>query len=149
MDLPAYNREVPADKPAREDRPMKKTGRILLLDDESLILGIAGELLNYLGYTATTVQNGEEAVSLYNQAMQINEPFDAVILDLAVPGGMGGKEVVRELLRADPHVKAIISSGYLTDPIIEHYKEYGFAEVLTKPYDADELDRKLRKIIDT
>lgn len=149
VDLHAYNREVAADKPFQEDRPMKRTGRILLLDDESLILEIAGELLNYLGYTATTVESGEEAVSLYSQAMQINEPFDAVILDLTVPGGMGGKEVVRELLRCDPHVKAIISSGYMTDPIIEHYKECGFAEILTKPYDADELDRKLQKIFDT
>ncbi len=149
VDLPAYNREVSADKPTREDRPMKKTGRILLLDDEPLILEVTRELLNYLGYTAIVVQSGEEAVSLYNRAMQLNEPFDAVILDLAVQGGMGGKEVVRELLRSDPNVKAIISSGYLTDPIVEHYEDYGFAEVLTKPYDADELDRKLRKIIDT
>lgn len=147
IDLPAYNQGISAEKLAQESRASKKTGRVLLLDDETLILEIARELLNYLGYAATTAQSGEEAVSLFNQAIKLNEPFDAVILDLAVPGGMGGKEVVRELLRADPNVKAIISSGYLTDPIIENYKEYGFAEVLTKPYDADELDRKLQKII--
>ncbi len=147
IDLPAYGSDVSADRTA-EDRPSKKTGRILLLDDEALILEIAQELLNYLGYTAITAQSGEEAVTLFNQAVKLNEPFDAVILDLAVPGGMGGKEVMRELLRADPDVKAIISSGYLTDPIIQNYKEYGFAEVLTKPYDAGELERKLHKIID-
>ena len=116
---------------------------------ETFDLEIGRELLGYLGYTAITAQSGEEAVSLFNQAIELNEPFDAVILDLAVPGGMGGKEVVRKLLRADPNVKAIISSGYLTDPIIQNYKEYGFAEVLTKPYDPGELETKLRKIIDT
>ncbi len=145
VDLPAY--KICAEKAPEDNRSMTKTGRILLLDDEELILAIAEELLIYLGYTAITVRSGEEAVAIYNQAIKLNEPFDAVILDLAVPGGMGGKEVVRELLRLDPNVKAIISSGYLTDPIIENYKEYGFAEVLTKPYDADELERKLRKII--
>jgi CheY-like chemotaxis protein len=132
----------------QDGRAPKKTGRVLLLDDETVILEIARELLNYLGFTAVTAQSAEEAVSVFNQAIQLNEPFDAVILDLTIPGGMGGKEVVRELLRTDPNVKAIISSGYLTDPTIQNYKEYGFAEVLTKPYDADELDRKLRKIIE-
>ncbi len=94
IDLPAYKRDISAQKTI-QDRPVKKTGRILLLDDEELIVEIAKELLDYLGYTAITVQSGEEAVALYNQAMKLNEPFDAVILDLAVPGGMGGKEVVR------------------------------------------------------
>ncbi len=148
--LPAYKRDVSTGKPvADSQQPVKKTGRILLLDDEALILEIGKELLSYLGYETIAVQNGEEAVSLYNQALKLEEPFDAVILDLAVPGGMGGKEVVRELLRFDPNVKAIITSGYLTDPIIENYKEYGFVEVLTKPYDSVELERKLRKVIAT
>lgn len=135
------------EKPAQDGRPSKKTGRILILDDETLVLEVGRELLGYLGYAATTAQSGKEAVSLFNQAIELKEPFDAVILDLIVPGGMGGTEVVQELLRADPGVKAIISSGYLTDPIIQNYKEYGFAEVLTKPYDAGELERKIHKII--
>jgi nitrogen-specific signal transduction histidine kinase/ActR/RegA family two-component response regulator len=147
VNLPAYKHEISREaastrKPARRDE-----GRVLLLDDEELVLEIGKELLEYLGYSVTTVQNGEEAVVLYKQAMELKSPFDAVILDLAVPGSLGGKEVMRELMRIDSDVKAIISSGYLTDPIVADYREYGFADVLTKPYDSNELDQKLKKVI--
>jgi len=147
INLPAYKHEISREasstgKPARHDE-----GRVLLLDDEELVLEIGKELLEYLGYSVTTVQNGEEAVVLYKQAMALKSPFDAVILDLAIPGSLGGKEVMRELMRIDPDVKAIISSGYLTDPIVADYREYGFADVLTKPYDSNELDQKLKKVI--
>jgi len=147
VNLPAYKHEISREaastrKPARHDE-----GRVLLLDDEELVLEIGKELLEYLGYSVTTVQNGEEAVVLYKQAMELKGPFDAVILDLAIPGSLGGKEVMRELMRIDPDVKAIISSGYLTDPIVADYREYGFADVLTKPYDSNELDQKLKKVI--
>jgi CheY-like chemotaxis protein len=147
INLPAYKHEISREaastgKPARHDE-----GRVLLLDDEELVLEIGKELLEYLGYSVTTVQSGEEAVVLYKQAMALKSPFDAVILDLAIPGSLGGKEVMRELMRIDPDVKAIISSGYLTDPIVADYREYGFADVLTKPYDSNELDQKLKKVI--
>jgi two-component system, cell cycle sensor histidine kinase and response regulator CckA len=124
-------------------------GRILIMDDEEMILKIAKELLQLMGYEVTTAQNGEEAIGFYRQSMELKKPFNAVVLDLAIPGGMGGKEVMQELLIIDPHVKAIISSGYLNDPVVRDFRKYGFLAMLTKPYEANELDDKLQNIIKT
>lgn len=118
------------------------------MDDDNMILEITKELLQHMGYEVTTVSAGEEAVALYKEAMGQNQPFSAVILDLEISSGMAGKETMQELLSVDPHVKAIISSGYLNNPIIIGFKDYGFSEILTKPYDANELDEKLRSVID-
>lgn len=122
-------------------------GRVLIMDDEEMILKIARELLQLMGYEVTTAQNGEEAIGFYRQAMELRKPFDAVILDLAIPGGMGGKEVMHELIAIDPHVRAIISSGYLNDPVVKDFKGYGFLDMLTKPYETNELDTKLQNIM--
>jgi signal transduction histidine kinase/ActR/RegA family two-component response regulator len=122
-------------------------GRVLIMDDEEMILKIARELLQFMGYEVTTAQSGEETIGFYKQAMELKKPFDAVVLDLAIPGGMGGKEVMHELITIDPHVKAIISSGYLNDQVVKDFKNYGFSGMLTKPYEANELDDKLRSII--
>ena len=102
-------------------------GRVLVMDDEEMILKIAKELLQFMGYEVTTAQSGEETIGFYRQAMELKKPFDAVVLDLAIPGGMGGKEVMQELIAIDPHVKAIISSGYLNDPVVKDFKRYGFS----------------------
>ncbi|HEX2967311.1 MAG TPA: ATP-binding protein, partial [Syntrophorhabdaceae bacterium] len=130
------------DKPERHNK-----GRVLIMDDEEMILKIARELLTLMGYEVTTTQNGEETIRFYRQAMELKKPFDAVILDLAIPGGMGGKEVIQELITMDRNVKAIISSGYLNDPVVKEFENYGFSSMLTKPYEASELDDKLQSII--
>jgi CheY-like chemotaxis protein len=148
VNLPAYKQEAVQAAAASRQLAGTREGRVLLLDDEELVLEIGKELLEYLGYTVTTVQSGEEAVTLYKQARELKSPFDVVILDLAIPGSLGGKEVLRELMRIDPGVKAIISSGYLNDPVVADYREYGFQDVLTKPYDSSELDEKLKKVIE-
>jgi PAS domain S-box-containing protein len=122
-------------------------GRVLVMDDEEMILKIAKELLQLMGYEVTTAQSGEETIGFYRQAMELKKPFDAVVLDLAIPGGMGGKEVIKELIAIDPRVKAIISSGYLNDPVVKDFRRYGFLATLTKPYEANELDDKLQNII--
>lgn len=122
-------------------------GRVLIMDDEEMILKIAKELLQLMDYEVATTQNGEDTIKLYRQAMEFKRPFDAVILDLAIPDGIGGKEVLRELMAIDPHVKGIISSGYLNDPVMKNFKEYGFIDMLTKPYKTNELDTKLRATI--
>ena len=112
-----------------------------------MVLKIADKLLLHMDYEVTTTQTGEEAVWLYRQAMESGKPFDAVILDLSMDSGMGGTEVMEELIAIDPDVKAIISSGYLHDPVIMNFEDYGFAGILTKPYDPKELDEKLQNII--
>ncbi len=79
--------------------------------------------------------------------MESGEPFDAVILDLTIPGGMGGKEAIKELLQIDPKIKAIVSSGYYNDPVMSNYKEYGFSGIVAKPYKIDELSETLKKVM--
>lgn len=112
-----------------------------------MVLKIADKLLLHMDYEVTTTQTGEEAIWLYRQAMEAGKPFNAVILDLSMESGMGGTEVMEELIAIDPDVKAIISSGYLHDPVIMNFEDFGFAGILTKPYDPKELDKKLQNII--
>ncbi|HEY7545498.1 MAG TPA: response regulator, partial [Blastocatellia bacterium] len=103
------------------------TGKILLMDDEERIRTVTGQILRMLGYEAEIAPNGQEAVEMYRQAMEAGVPFSAVILDLTIPGGMGGKEAIKKLLEIDPDVKAIVSSGYSNDPIMTRFREYGFS----------------------
>ncbi|MBU7019373.1 MAG: response regulator [Theionarchaea archaeon] len=122
-------------------------GRILLMDDEESILEAAGELLQVLGYTVETVRDGDEAIQLYEKALELEQPFDAVIMDLTIPGGMGGKETIQNLLGIDPHVRAIVSSGYADDPVTVDYREHGFCGVVTKPYTVKELSETLHRVL--
>ncbi|MBI5251196.1 MAG: PAS domain S-box protein [Desulfomonile tiedjei] len=122
-------------------------GRILVMDDETSIRDLTSELLSMLGYEAVVAKNGTEAMELYLEAKKTMKPFDAVILDLTVPGGMGGNEFLQQLLRIDKNVKAIVSSGYSNDPIMAECEKYGFKGVIPKPYDAEDLSRVLRRVM--
>ncbi len=117
------------------------------MDDEAMIRKLAGELLSYLGYEVDFAPDGTEAVKRYKQAMDSKKPFDAVILDLTVKGGMGGREAIQELVKIDPHVTGIVSSGYCNDPEITNFGKYGFSGVVTKPYTMGELGEKLNQVI--
>ena len=119
-------------------------GRILIMDDEEAIRKILGGMLKRLGYDVDFAKNGEEVIEKY-QAELPNEPYLALIMDLTVPGSMGGKEAIRKLLKIDPDVKAIVSSGYSSDPIMADYGEYGFIGVLSKPYTIVELQKTLSR----
>lgn len=122
-------------------------GHVLLMDDEEMIRNVMAESLRHLGYTVVTTKDGAETVACYCQALEENEPFDIVILDLTIPGGMGGLETIAQLLKIDPYVKAVISSGYATDPVIAGYREFGFAAFVSKPYKLDELSEVLQKLL--
>jgi CheY-like chemotaxis protein len=100
-----------------------------------------------MGFETAFACNGEEALAAYEAAMTAGEPFDLVILDLTVKGGMGGKETIRQLRLMDPNVKAIVSSGYSNDPGVVHYTEHGFCGVVAKPYRIDEIRQKLEEIL--
>jgi PAS domain S-box-containing protein len=122
-------------------------GKILVMDDEDMIREITGELLQNLGYHVEFAKNGSEAIDLYRSAQDLGKPFDAVILDLTVPGGMGGKETISELLAIDTNVKAIVSSGYSNDPIVAEFEKYGFRGVIIKPYHLTELSQTLQDVL--
>jgi PAS domain S-box-containing protein len=122
-------------------------GKILIMDDEDMIREITGELLLNLGYQVEFAKNGNEAIDLYREAQDLEKPFDAVILDLTVPGGMGGKETIKVLREIDPKIKAVVSSGYSSDPIMAEFKEYGFHGVIIKPYRLAELSQTLQNVL--
>jgi PAS domain S-box-containing protein len=138
--------QTPDDKPA-ETAPIFGEGKILVMDDDQMIRELAGEILWHLGYEVEFAQDGGEAVALYRMSMKAVRPFDAVILDLTVRGGMGGKEAMQELIKMDPDVKGIVSSGYSDDPGMTDYKQYGFSGVVAKPYTLEELGEKLNQVL--
>jgi PAS domain S-box-containing protein len=148
--LPSANGKSPnqrAANTAEQEIPIFGEGRILVMDDEAMIRKLAGELLSYLGYEVDFALDGTEAVKRYKQALNSKKPFDAVILDLTVKGGMGGKEAVQELVKIDPHVVAVVSSGYCNDHGITDFGQYGFSGVVTKPYTMSELGEKMNQVI--
>jgi CheY-like chemotaxis protein len=113
------------------------------MDDEDLLLEVAEIMLQNLGYEVECVRDGARAVETYRSAMESGKPFDIVIMDLTIPGGVGGKEARRRLLEIDPQTRAIVSSGYSGDPIMAEYWKWGFAGILVKPYGTEDLGRTL------
>ena len=117
------------------------------MDDEELVREMIGKMLRHLGYEVLFAEDGDEAIKMFTQARQSGPAFDAVILDLTVPGGMGGKAALEKLLQIDPQVKAIVSSGYSEDAIMAEYAQHGFSGVIAKPYRIAELSVLLHKVI--
>jgi signal transduction histidine kinase/ActR/RegA family two-component response regulator len=138
-------------KPVEEEdkeKPIVSKGKILLMDDEYIIRTILSKQLRGLKYEVETAEEGSEAIRLYKSAGETGKPFDAVVMDLTISGGMGGEETIKNLLEVDPEVKAIVVSGYANDPIMANYKRYGFSGVLPKPHEIHELDEALQKVIE-
>jgi PAS domain S-box-containing protein len=144
--LPASDKQVPEEKSAAE-APICGKGRILLMDDDVMLREVAGAMLTNIGYEVGFAKDGSEAIALYAGARDSSRPFDAVIMDLTIPGGMGGKEAIIKISAIDPHVKAIVSSGYSQDDIMANFREHGFSAVITKPYKITDLSSTLHKVI--
>ncbi len=122
-------------------------GRILVMDDEDYIRKLALAMLTKLGYEVVVATDGQAALELYRNAIFEGRPFDAVILDLTIPGGMGGKEAIKRLIEMDQNVRAIVSSGYSNDPVMANYTRYGFSGAVKKPYLVQEMSQILGSII--
>ncbi len=139
--LPAT--KAPVNAAAKTSLGQKGGGRVLFMDDEDVLQELVGAMLAHLGYEVVCAANGEEALARYGEG----EPFDAVIVDLTVPGGMGGYETVQKLRVVDPQVRAIVSSGYSNDPLMTNFQQHGFSGVIAKPYQMAELGKVLQDVI--
>jgi nitrogen-specific signal transduction histidine kinase/CheY-like chemotaxis protein len=126
---------------------LKSSSKILIMDDDETIRNVLIKMLGHIGCQAIATKDGRETVKIYQKWKQAKKPFDAVIMDLTVPGGMGGRETIKKLRKIDPDVKAIVSSGYSNDPIIANYKNYGFKGFVTKPFKLEELTKILKQVI--
>lgn len=118
---------------------------ILLMDDEEMIRKVTSKMLEELGYRVETARNGEEAISKFKEPG--DNPFDLIILDLTVQGGMGGKETVREIRKINPSVKALVSSGYSNDLALSNFSEFGFDNYLVKPFTLSDLSEKITETL--
>ena len=144
--FPAFEKKIdPILTTAKKHRVGK--GKILFMDDEKDLRNTYSNILEKLGYTPFTVREGKEAIQSYKQALKAGEPFDAVIMDLTIPGGMGGKDAIKELLKIDPDARVIVSSGYTDNPVMANYREYGFIDVIEKPFSVEILSEILYRVL--
>lgn len=143
---------APSERPSPEPVPAVPNvqggrGRVLVMDDETLIRNLACRVLDVLGYEATACAEGSAAVAAYRAALQEGRPFAAVLLDLTVPGGMGGRDAAAQILAIDPKALLIVSSGYSIDPVVADFRAYGFAGAVAKPYAIETLAAELDRLL--
>ena len=147
--LPALrDHQVPVEVVRPVNEEITGTGRVLIVDDEEAIRALVEFTLERLGYEVAQAESALEGLNLYQQALDSGKRFDAVILDLTLPGGMGGKEALKKLIEIDPTVNAIVSSGYAMDSTMARYQDFGFRGVIAKPYEASELGRIVHEVIE-
>jgi len=145
----ALDQEMPVEAPRTFTPAMPGTGRVLVVDDEDAIRDLVEFTLTRLGYKVWQAATALEGVNIYREKFEAGERFDAVILDLTLPGGIGGKEALKKLIEIDPTVNAIVSSGYATDATMSRYQDFGFRGVIAKPYEAAELGKIVHDVIES
>jgi PAS domain S-box-containing protein len=144
--LPAYESEE-ADTDEKTETVVPGEGRILVMDDDEVVRVVVEKLLRSAGYDPVLVSSGRAAIRTYKNYFNKGERFDGVIMDLTVPGGMGGKEAVQKILEIDSAAKVIVFSGYSNDPIMANYKNFGFSGVIAKPFNIEEFTRVINRVI--
>ncbi len=145
--LPASKETKEEKKKVEKKSPFFGKEKILVMDDEEEIRNVLGEMLESIGYKVDFARDGMEAIESIRSAKESRNPFDAVILDLTVPGAMGGKEAIQKLREIAPELKAIVSSGYVNDPVMVDYKRYGFSDVIAKPFEISRLSKVLHEAL--
>jgi two-component system, cell cycle sensor histidine kinase and response regulator CckA len=125
----------------------QRGGSILVMDDEEMIREIAATMLTHLGYEVTTCEGGEKAIELYTASMESGNPFSMVIMDLTIPGGIGGRQAAEHILSLFPDACLVVSSGYSNDPIMSNYRKYGFSGAIAKPYNIHEFKEVLELLL--
>ena len=145
----ALDQEMPVEAPRTFTPAMPGTGRVLVVDDEDAIRDLVEFTLTRLGYKVWQAATALAGVNIYREKFEAGERFDAVILDLTLPGGIGGKEALKKLIEIDPTVNAIVSSGYATDATMSRYQDFGFRGVIAKPYEAAELGKIVHDVIES
>ncbi|HOT44046.1 MAG TPA: PAS domain S-box protein [Spirochaetota bacterium] len=144
--LPSSDAAAVAEKDDARSSPTG-SGSILFMDDDQAVNTTATKMLRHLGYTVDIALDGDMAVTMFEHSLRDGPRYDLVILDLTIPGGMGGKKTIEKLLALDSGVRAIVSSGYSNDPIMANFRDYGFSGVIAKPYRIDELARVVQQIL--
>lgn len=145
--LPASPDRQPDPVAVKADGVLSGSGRVLVMDDEEMIRDVATEILLFLGYEVESCANGHDAVERFRQARENGAPFSAVILDLTVPDGMGGREAAALMREIDPRAVLIVSSGYSHDPVTANFRDYGFSGAIPKPFDVQQLGEELARLI--
>lgn len=144
--LPAPRR-MALGKEEKEEEPFRGHGRVLIMDDDETVQDVAGEMLRHLGYEVDVAADGLEAIKTYLEARRLKKPYGAILMDLTVRGGMGGREAARKLLELDPEARVIAASGYATDPVMSDFRQYGFSGAVQKPFKLQELSEVLRDVL--
>ncbi len=124
------------------------TGRILIMDDEKEVRELLSNILRHLGYETEEAVDGAEAIEKYQRARNDGIPFDIVIMDLTIPGGIGGAEAIQRLKEIDPQACAIVSSGYSNDPIMAKFDQHGFAACMQKPYNIEIVSQVIKAVME-
>jgi PAS domain S-box-containing protein len=126
-----------------------RSGRLLVMDDDEGVRAVTGAMAERLGYRVELASEGGEAIELYRRGLGEARPFDAVIMDLTIRGGMGGREAIRRLVELDPEVRAVVVSGYSNDPVLANYRDYGFLGRIGKPFRPEDLAQVLDDVLGT
>ena len=143
--LPAVNISEPIQTNHKKDINKKYSGKVLVMDDD--VRDALCNILKKLGFEIYPTAEGGETIREYKKSLKSGSPYDLVVLDLTVPGGMGGKEAIGKLISIDPNINAIICSGYSNDPVMSEYKKFGFKGVIKKPYTIEDLRFTLDSVL--
>lgn len=145
--LPASSESLPFAATEKQEDEVVTNAKILIMDDDEMVREVGGAMLGTLGYQVEYAADGKEALEKYQEAKAEGAPYDLVIMDLTIPGGMGGKDAIVELLQLDPEARAIVSSGYSHDAVMSDYRMYGFKGLISKPFRLEDLKTVVAKTL--